>query len=219
MIIASPVKEELVIQLPVLQQQQQQQQHPPPPPPQQQQQQQQQQPAFSQPPMADQQAQSSPTSAAMVWSTLRIAHMCCSEEDDHEDVIQFIRRDHRDQDFVSIVFHRLSGSVDRLMRISMYHGFCKPVQYDAFIHENTVFATFPSNERWEDDAFRSCITRTIELAEERTGCENLVITIDRRSGATADLKLLGGFMHLGFQMIDPSVYGQEAGFVLLGYEL
>ena len=34
-----------------------------------------------------------------------------------------------------------------------------------------------------------------------------------------DNTVLKAFMYLGFQMIDPTVYGQETGFVLVGYEL
>lgn len=43
-------------------------------------------------------------------------------------------------------------------------------------------------------------------------CEILISSLDHNA-------MLRAFMYLGFQMIDPSVYGQEAGYILVGYEL
>lgn len=43
-------------------------------------------------------------------------------------------------------------------------------------------------------------------------CKVLISLIDHNA-------MLRAFMYLGFQMIDPSVYGQEAGYILVGYEL
>ncbi|KAI9494660.1 hypothetical protein BDB00DRAFT_787013 [Zychaea mexicana] len=96
----------------------------------------------------------------------------------------------------------------------------KPVQCQAFIHNDTVFLTCPVMDclsNWADGEFQSCITHLIELAEEKTGCEYLVIAIDRRH--LDNNTVLKAFMYLGFQMIEPSVYGQELGYVLVGYEL
>ncbi|KAI9264188.1 hypothetical protein BDA99DRAFT_536914 [Phascolomyces articulosus] len=124
-------------------------------------------------------------------------------------------------DFVGTVFTRWSKSVDEHMVIATtIHQTSRPVQCQAFIHDDTVFLTSPVTDRlsnWADGEFQSCVTHLIELAEEKTGCEYLVIALDRRH--LDNNTVLRAFMYLGFQMIDPSVYGQEPGFVLVGYEL
>lgn len=63
------------------------------------------------------------------------------------------------------------------------------------------------------------ITHLIELAEEKTGCSALVVSIDRRNYKDTLNTMLRAFMYLGFEMIDPAIYGQETGYVLVGYEL
>lgn len=67
--------------------------------------------------------------------------------------------------------------------------------------------------------FGDSITHLIELAEEKTGCSTLVISIDRRNYKDSLSTVLRAFMYLGFEMVNPSIYGQEPGFVLVGYEL
>jgi hypothetical protein len=59
----------------------------------------------------------------------------------------------------------------------------------------------------------------IELAEEKTGCSALIVSIDRRNYKDSLSTILRAFMYLGFEMVDPAVYGQEPGYVLVGYEL
>ncbi|GAA5805396.1 hypothetical protein HPULCUR_010912 [Helicostylum pulchrum] len=96
---------------------------------------------------------------------------------------------------------------------------------EAFIHNETVFLSSPfvgANAgllNWADGEFQSCITHLIELAEEKTGCSTLVISIDRRNYKDSLSTVLRAFMYLGFEMVNPSIYGQEPGFVLVGYEL
>lgn len=59
----------------------------------------------------------------------------------------------------------------------------------------------------------------IELAEEKTGCTALVVILDRSLFKDSLSTMLRAFMYLGFEMIDPAVYGQEPGYILVGYEL
>ncbi|KAF1802431.1 hypothetical protein V8B55DRAFT_1352540 [Mucor lusitanicus] len=96
---------------------------------------------------------------------------------------------------------------------------------EAFIHNDTVFLSSPFVGQnagllnWADGEFQSCITHLIELAEEKTGCSALVVSIDRHNYKDTLSTMLRAFMYLGFEMIDPAIYGQEAGYVLVGYEL
>ncbi|CDS04983.1 hypothetical protein LRAMOSA07513 [Lichtheimia ramosa] len=189
MIIASSAKKELAIPMQVLQQQQ---------------------------PSSTNTSDTSTT--ANSDSTIQLAHEYCRQQD-HKDIIHFIQRDSNTaNDFVTKVFSRFSRNVDELMLINV-HESCRPVQCEAFIHENTVFLTSPVKEQWNDGEFQACVTHLIELAEEKTGCEYLVIAIDKRHCTNNHNAMLRAFMYLGFQMIDPSVYGQEAGYILVGYEL
>lgn len=57
-------------------------------------------------------------------------------------------------DFVTKVFSRFSRNVDELMLINV-HESCRPVQCEAFIHENTVFLTSPVKEQWNDGEFQA----------------------------------------------------------------
>lgn len=59
----------------------------------------------------------------------------------------------------------------------------------------------------------------IELAEEKTGCTALIVSLDRRLYKDSLSTLLRAFMYLGFEMVDPVLYGQEPGYILVGYEL
>lgn len=83
----------------------------------------------------------------------------------------------------------------------------------------------PSKWRVRDfsSVFNICvmysITHLIELAEEKTGCSALVVSIDRHNYKDTLSTMLRAFMYLGFEMINPAIYGQEAGYVLVGYEL
>ncbi|KAI8138930.1 hypothetical protein BJV82DRAFT_628451 [Fennellomyces sp. T-0311] len=182
MIIASPAKKELAIQLQVLQ---------------------------------------TPTTATSSPDTVCFSHEYCSNPEDQDIVTVSKRELGTATDFVGTVFARWSKSVDEHMVISTTtHETSRPVQCQAFIHDDTVFLTCPVMDRlssWADGEFQSCVTHLIELAEEKTGCEYLVIAIDRRH--LDNNTVIRAFMYLGFQMIEPSVYGQEPGFILVGYEL
>ncbi|KAG2194993.1 hypothetical protein INT46_008880 [Mucor plumbeus] len=96
---------------------------------------------------------------------------------------------------------------------------------EAFIHNDTVFLSSPFVGQnagllnWADGEFQSCITHLIELAEEKTGCSALVVSIDRHNYKDTLSTMLRAFMYLGFEMIDPAIYGQETGYILVGYEL
>lgn len=193
MIIASSAKKELAIPMQVLQQQQ---------------------------PSSTNTSDTSTT--ANSDSTIQLAHEYCRQQD-HKDIIHFIQRDSSKclslcvyensvaklliyfpldtaNDFVTKVFSRFSRNVDELMLINV-HESCRPVQCEAFIHENTVFLTSPVKEQWNDGEFQAwyvthllfflhwilthththySVTHLIELAEEKTGCEYLVIAIDKR---------------------------------------
>jgi hypothetical protein len=177
MIIASPAKKELAIQLQVLQ-----------PPAQ---------------PVSSTQNTKNASSFSFVHE-----YNC-----QHQDIVTFTKRDKaRKHDWVSQVFGSLE--VEELMVIST-PALASPCQ--AFISDSTVFLSAPVI--LQDGCFQSCITHLLELAEEKTGCENLVVVIDRRNLDTEFKNLLRAYMYSGFQMVNPSVYGQEPGFVLLGYEL
>ncbi|KAI9322683.1 hypothetical protein BX666DRAFT_1897494 [Dichotomocladium elegans] len=160
-------------------------------------------------------------SAAPASDDLHIPHEYCGQ--DHEDVVTFTKRDFgATNDFVGTVFGRLSRDVDRLMLIKVYES-NRLVQCQAFIHGNTVFLTSPlmeNSSNWNDGEFQPCITRLIELAEEKTGCEYLVIAINRKSCTNSNSNpILRAFMYLGFQMVNPSVYNQSSDYILVGYEL
>ncbi|ORE02728.1 hypothetical protein BCV72DRAFT_44663 [Rhizopus microsporus var. microsporus] len=101
----------------------------------------------------------------------------------------------------------------------------KTLTCEAFIHNETVFLSSPfvgTNAgilNWADGEFQSCITHLIELAEEKTGCTALIVAIDRRLYKESLSTVLRAFMYLGFEMVSPSVHGQEPGYILVGYEL
>lgn len=63
------------------------------------------------------------------------------------------------------------------------------------------------------------ITHLIELAEEKTGCGALIVSIDRKNYKENLSTILRAFMYLGFEMVDPAIYRQEPGYLLVGYEL
>ncbi|OAD76584.1 hypothetical protein PHYBLDRAFT_157949 [Phycomyces blakesleeanus NRRL 1555(-)] len=99
------------------------------------------------------------------------------------------------------------------------------LESQAFIYQRTVFLSSPfAGEHaigllgWSDGEFQSCITHLIELAEEKTGCEALVIAVDKRGKEAVNI-VLRALMYMGFALVHPSVYQQEPGFVLVGYEL
>lgn len=67
--------------------------------------------------------------------------------------------------------------------------------------------------------YTNSITHLLELAEEKTGCSALVVCIDRTMYKENLSTLLRAFMYLGFEMVNPSIYGQEPNYALVGYEL
>ncbi|CAO3607426.1 unnamed protein product [Mucor hiemalis] len=56
-------------------------------------------------------------------------------------------------------------------------------------------------------------------SRRKTGCSALIVSIDRRNYKETLSTILRAFMYLGFEMVDPAIYGQEHGYVLVGYEL
>ncbi|KAG0166116.1 hypothetical protein DFQ28_009008 [Apophysomyces sp. BC1034] len=134
------------------------------------------------------------------------------------------------KDFVTQMFGQsnpINHQVDEILVISttFQTSACKrTLQCQAFIFGNTVFLSSPlvgdnsGLSTWADGEFQSCITHLIELAEEKTGCNALVVAVDRQKEDSVNT-ILRAFMYLGFQMVDPAVYRQEPGFILVGYEL
>ncbi|CEP20077.1 hypothetical protein [Parasitella parasitica] len=134
-------------------------------------------------------------------------------------------------DFIVQVFGQTSvfhAQVDETLNIKTVRtGFAetRTLSCEAFIHNDTVFLSSPFVGQnagllnWADGEFQSCITHLIELAEEKTGCSALVVAIDRHDYKDTLSTVLRAFMYLGFEMIDPAIYGQETGYVLVGYEL
>ncbi|KAI8990130.1 hypothetical protein BDB01DRAFT_841934 [Pilobolus umbonatus] len=95
---------------------------------------------------------------------------------------------------------------------------------EGFIHNDTVFISSPfyGNNAgllsWANGEFQSCMNHLIEIAEEKTGCGALIICIDRRNHKDTINTVLRAFMYIGFEMVDPTIYGQEPGYILVGYE-
>lgn len=78
------------------------------------------------------------------------------------------------------------------------------------------------------------ITHLIELAEEKTECDSLIIVIDKEDkNSSKNLRvelctlqliklvetILRALLYLGFQMVDPRIYRQDARYILAGYEI
>ncbi|KAI8644309.1 hypothetical protein BD408DRAFT_401249 [Parasitella parasitica] len=134
-------------------------------------------------------------------------------------------------DFIVQIFGQTSifhAQVDETLNIKTTRtGFpeIRTLSCEAFIYNDTVFLSSPfvgpnaGLLNWADGEFQSCITHLIELAEEKTGCSALVVAVDRHDYKDTLSTMLRAFMYLGFEMIDPAVYGQETGYVLVGYEL
>ncbi|KAI9358716.1 hypothetical protein BD770DRAFT_67798 [Pilaira anomala] len=143
------------------------------------------------------------------------------------DLVTINSRNKGTNDFIVQVFGQ-SSSFDAQVNEILSISTCKSTRRlvcEAFIHDETVFLSSPfvgANAgllNWADGEFQSCITHLIELAEEKTGCSTLVISIDRRNYKDSLSTVLRAFMYLGFEMVNPSIYGQEPGYVLVGYEL
>ncbi|KAG2202209.1 hypothetical protein INT47_002128 [Mucor saturninus] len=153
------------------------------------------------------------------------------EETAAVDLVTVNSRNKGTNDFIVQVFGQTSlfdVQVKEILSISTSHSVDKSLRNlscEAFIHNDTVFISSPfvgANAvllNWADGEFQSCITHLIELAEEKTGCSALIISIDRRNYKDSISTILRAFMYLGFEMVDPSIYGQEPGYVFVGYEL
>ncbi|KAI8089952.1 uncharacterized protein BX664DRAFT_334301 [Halteromyces radiatus] len=95
----------------------------------------------------------------------------------------------------------------------------------AFVHQNTIFMMFPDQPSdddggmltWPSTQFQSCFTSLIEILEEKTGCQYFTIAINKNQNAVDTV--LRAFYYIGFQIVKPSVYGQSADYILVGYEL
>ncbi|KAG2229605.1 hypothetical protein BDF21DRAFT_379632 [Thamnidium elegans] len=149
------------------------------------------------------------------------------EETAPVDLVTVNSRNKGTDDFIVQVFGQ-TGLFDLQVNETLSISTCKSTRTlvcEAFIHNETVFLSSPfvgANAgllNWADGEFQSCITHLIELAEEKTGCSTLVISIDRRNYKDSLSTVLRAFMYLGFEMVNPSIYGQESGYVLVGYEL
>lgn len=150
-----------------------------------------------------------------------------AEEAAAVDLVSVKSRNKSQQDFVVQVFGQASmfnAEVEETLSITTTKS-NRTLTCEAFIHNNTVFLSSPfvgTNAgllNWADGEFQSCITHLIELAEEKTGCSALIVSIDRRNYKETLSTILRAFMYLGFEMVDPAIYGQEPGYVLVGYEL
>ncbi|KAG1051129.1 hypothetical protein G6F43_006646 [Rhizopus delemar] len=117
----------------------------------------------------------------------------------------------------------LNTKVNESLSITLSASTISNLTCEAFILNQTVFLSSPFAGTglldWADGEFQSCITHLIELAEEKTGCTALVVILDRSLFKDSLSTMLRAFMYLGFEMIDPAVYGQEPGYILVGYEL
>ncbi|KAG0802251.1 hypothetical protein G6F22_000446 [Rhizopus arrhizus] len=111
-------------------------------------------------------------------------------------------------------------NVDEVLSIHITRS-NKTLTCEAFILNQTVFLNSPfvGLLDWTEGEFPTCITHLIELAEEKTGCTALIVSLDRRLYKDSLSTLLRAFMYLGFEMVDPVLYGQEPGYIFVGYEL
>ncbi|KAI8081985.1 uncharacterized protein B0P05DRAFT_538895 [Gilbertella persicaria] len=148
------------------------------------------------------------------------------------DLVTINSRHPGQNDFIAQVFGQTSvfnAQVEETLTITTkqtgHAGKCmKSLTCESFIHNDVVFLSSPfvGNHagllNWADGEFQSCITHLIELAEEKTGCHALVVWIDKHQYKDSLSTILRAFMYLGFEMVVPGVYGQEPGYVLVGYE-
>ncbi|ORZ22573.1 hypothetical protein BCR42DRAFT_406514 [Absidia repens] len=144
------------------------------------------------------------------------------------DAITFINR--CEGDFVDKVFGKsnIINKVEQVLSITTtatgpYHQNQHTFQSQACIHNQTVFLCSPfvgtntGKVKWAPGGFQSCITHLIDLAEETTGCSEMVVVIDQHDKTDSNT-LLRAFMYLGFELLNPSLYNQNSGFTLVGYE-
>ncbi|KAI8373738.1 hypothetical protein BD560DRAFT_394195 [Blakeslea trispora] len=158
--------------------------------------------------------------------------LCDVVEDDAVDVVTINARYPGQNDFIAQVFGQasaFSAQVEEILtittkQIGRTEKCMRNLTCESFIHNDVVFLSSPfvGNHagllNWADGEFQSCITHLIELAEEKTGCHALVVWIDKHEYKQSLSTILRAFMYLGFEMVDPCVYGQEPGYILVGYE-
>ncbi|KAI8096230.1 uncharacterized protein BX664DRAFT_323425 [Halteromyces radiatus] len=146
------------------------------------------------------------------------------------DVIHFYKR--KEGDFIDKVFGKdnvINNKVDQVLSIittrPLGHIYQRrTLECQACIYNNTVFLSSPfvgTNAgllNWAPGDFQSCVTHLIELAEEKTGCSALVVAIDKQDKAEVNV-VLRAFMYLGFEMMNPLIYRQDARFIFVGYEI
>ncbi|CAO3594560.1 unnamed protein product [Absidia cylindrospora] len=144
------------------------------------------------------------------------------------DSITFINR--CEGDFVDKVFgnSNIINKVEQVLSITTtlpgpYHQNQHAFQSQACIHNQTVFLSSPfvgtstGKVKWAPGDFQSCITHLIDLAEETTGCSEMVVVIDKHDKIELNT-ILRAFMYLGFELLNPSLYNQDSGFAVVGYE-
>ncbi|CAO3701858.1 unnamed protein product [Rhizopus stolonifer] len=151
------------------------------------------------------------------------------DKQETEDYVIVHPRTTGQQDMITQVFGQASVydvKVDEILSIhttlALPNQSPKTICCEAFILDQTVFLNSPFAAallHWADGEFQSCITHLIELAEEKTECSALIVSLDRRLYKESSSTLLRAFMYMGFEMIDPSVYRQEPGYVFVGYEI
>ncbi|KAG1053668.1 hypothetical protein G6F46_004530 [Rhizopus delemar] len=138
----------------------------------------------------------------------------------NEDFVNIHPRTRGQNDMITQVFGQATlfdTNVDEVLSIHITRS-NKTLTCEAFILNQTVFLNSPfvGLLDWTEV---SSITHLIELAEEKTGCTALIVSLDRRLYKDSLSTLLRAFMYLGFEMVDPVLYGQEPGYILVGYEL
>jgi len=90
--------------------------------------------------------------------------------------------------------------------------------WDAFIYDDTLFLRSPTVELgWTESEFRDSVVAVLELAEESTDCEHIVVAMEKARG---DLNILfRAFLHVGFEIVAPQVYNHDDRFLLVGYQI
>ncbi|KAI9468971.1 MAG: hypothetical protein EXX96DRAFT_99983 [Benjaminiella poitrasii] len=171
---------------------------------------------------------SSAISSSSNNSKFNIIYDDIEQEETAVDFVTINGRHKGQNDFIVQVFgqsNTFDSQVDETLSIQTTHNNEKTLSCEAFIHNNNVFLSSPfvghktGLLNWADGEFQSCITHLIELAEAKTGCSGLVVCISKQQYKDNLSTILRAFMYLGFEMINPTIYGQESGYVLVGYEL
>ncbi|KAI8343994.1 hypothetical protein BC941DRAFT_464233 [Chlamydoabsidia padenii] len=138
---------------------------------------------------------------------------------------------HHEGDFADKVFgknNQINAAVDQILSITttrpaghIYQH--RTLQCQACIYNDTVFLTCPfvgtnvGLANWAHGDFQSCVTHLIDMAEEKTGCKAMVMIIDKEDKFELNT-IIRALMYFGFELLNSTLYNQDAKYILFGYE-